>query len=161
MRLITAAAVLLVIVAGAGVLLFAGRQRRERQMLRWPLRGRQWAGQRPTSPARRSLRHSGRRLGNCEAPGNADSAARFRTPCAGERFVIRDQRGASSRSAAARVETIRGTVRVSVRVIVDAEGKVVAATSEDPGPSRYFERLSSKRRRSGCSHPPPRLDGSG
>jgi TonB family protein len=39
-------------------------------------------------------------------------------------------------------ETIRGTVRVSVRVIVDADGNVVAATSEDPGPSRYFERLS-------------------
>jgi TonB family protein len=29
-----------------------------------------------------------------------------------------------------------------VRVIVDADGNVVAATSEDPGPSRYFERLS-------------------
>lgn len=39
-------------------------------------------------------------------------------------------------------QTIRGTVRVSVRVIVDENGKVVAATSDDPGPSRYFERLS-------------------
>jgi TonB family protein len=39
-------------------------------------------------------------------------------------------------------ETIRGTVRVSVRVIVDESGNVVAATSENPGPSRYFERLS-------------------
>jgi outer membrane biosynthesis protein TonB len=29
-----------------------------------------------------------------------------------------------------------------VRVIVDEEGNVVAATAEDPGPSRYFERLS-------------------
>jgi hypothetical protein len=38
--------------------------------------------------------------------------------------------------------TIRGTIRVSIRVIVDEDGNVVAATSEDPGPSRYFERLS-------------------
>ena len=38
--------------------------------------------------------------------------------------------------------TIRGTLRVSVRVIVDEDGNVVAVTSEDPGPSRYFERLS-------------------
>jgi TonB family protein len=39
-------------------------------------------------------------------------------------------------------QTIRGTIRVSVRVTVDEDGKVVTATSEDPGPSRYFERLS-------------------
>jgi len=39
-------------------------------------------------------------------------------------------------------ETIRGTVRVSVRVIVDREGTVLAATADDPGPSRYFERLA-------------------
>ncbi len=31
---------------------------------------------------------------------------------------------------------------MSVRVIVDGDGNVVAATSENPGPSRYFERLS-------------------
>jgi TonB family protein len=39
-------------------------------------------------------------------------------------------------------ETIRGTIRVSVRVIVDPEGKVLAATADDGGPSRYFERLA-------------------
>jgi TonB family protein len=39
-------------------------------------------------------------------------------------------------------ETIRGTVRVSVRVIVDKTGAVLAATADDPGPSRYFERLA-------------------
>jgi TonB family protein len=39
-------------------------------------------------------------------------------------------------------QTIRGTVRVTVRVIVDKEGTVVAATPDDPGPSRYFERLA-------------------
>jgi len=39
-------------------------------------------------------------------------------------------------------KTIRGTVRVSVRVIVDKEGTVLVATSDDPGPSRYFEWLA-------------------
>jgi TonB family protein len=40
------------------------------------------------------------------------------------------------------LQTIRGTVRVSVRVIVDKDGAVLAATPDDPGPSRYFERLA-------------------
>jgi TonB family protein len=31
---------------------------------------------------------------------------------------------------------------VSVRVIVDKEGRVVVAAANDPGPSRYFERLA-------------------
>jgi TonB family protein len=39
-------------------------------------------------------------------------------------------------------QTIRGTVRVLVRVIIDKEGAVLAATPDDPGPSRYFERLA-------------------
>jgi TonB family protein len=40
------------------------------------------------------------------------------------------------------LQTIRGTIRVSVRVIVDKDGTVIAATADEPGPSRYFERLS-------------------
>lgn len=40
------------------------------------------------------------------------------------------------------LQTIRGTIRVSVRVTIDKQGTVIAATPEDPGPSRYFERLS-------------------
>ena len=40
------------------------------------------------------------------------------------------------------LDTIRGTVRVSVRVTIDDEGSVVDATAEDGGPSRYFERLA-------------------
>jgi TonB family protein len=39
-------------------------------------------------------------------------------------------------------ETIRGTIRVSVRVIVDKDGAVLAATTDNGGPSRYFERLA-------------------
>jgi len=40
------------------------------------------------------------------------------------------------------LNTIRGTIRVVVRVDIDQQGTVVAATSADSGPSRYFERLS-------------------
>ena len=39
-------------------------------------------------------------------------------------------------------ETIRGTIRVSIRVIVEKEGTVLAATADERGPSRYFERLA-------------------
>jgi TonB family protein len=39
-------------------------------------------------------------------------------------------------------ETIRGTIRVSVRVIIDKQGTVLLATADEPGPSRYFERLA-------------------
>lgn len=38
--------------------------------------------------------------------------------------------------------TIRGRVRVAVRVIVEQDGTVFAALADDPGPSRYFERLA-------------------
>jgi TonB family protein len=38
--------------------------------------------------------------------------------------------------------TIRGTVRVVIGVTLDKQGAVIAATADDPGPSRYFERLS-------------------
>jgi TonB family protein len=40
------------------------------------------------------------------------------------------------------LDTIRGTVRVSVRVGIDKQGRVVDVAAEDRGPSRYFERLS-------------------
>lgn len=40
------------------------------------------------------------------------------------------------------LDTIRGTIRVSIRVIVDKQGTVLAATTDEPGPSRYFERLA-------------------
>ncbi len=38
--------------------------------------------------------------------------------------------------------TIRGHIKVYVRVIVDPDGTVYAALADRPGPSRYFERLS-------------------
>jgi TonB family protein len=39
-------------------------------------------------------------------------------------------------------DTIRGTVRVSVRVAVDGSGNVTEARLESPGPSRYFANLA-------------------
>jgi TonB family protein len=39
-------------------------------------------------------------------------------------------------------QTIRGHIKVSVRVIVDKDGGVLAALVQNPGPSRYFERLA-------------------
>jgi TonB family protein len=40
------------------------------------------------------------------------------------------------------LNTIHGTIRVSIRVIVDQQGTVLAASTDDGGPSRYFERLA-------------------
>ncbi|HEY6643339.1 TonB family protein [Povalibacter sp.] len=40
------------------------------------------------------------------------------------------------------LQTIRGTVRVAVRVTIDPQGSVITATLAEPGPSRYFRRLS-------------------
>ena len=40
--------------------------------------------------------------------------------------------------------TIRGTVRVGVRVEVDSSGKVTAAKLISPGPSTYFAGLARK-----------------
>jgi hypothetical protein len=39
------------------------------------------------------------------------------------------------------MQTIRGTIKISVLVDVDAAGNVIAANSRLRGPSRYFERL--------------------
>jgi TonB family protein len=41
-------------------------------------------------------------------------------------------------------DTIRGTIRVTIRVIVDRGGTVLATTTDEPGPSRYFERLATE-----------------
>lgn len=53
------------------------------------------------------------------------------------------------------LDTIRGTVRVAVRVVIDEEGSVVTATSDNPGPSRYFERLSLEAARKWTFTPAP------
>ncbi|MFL6617857.1 MAG: energy transducer TonB [Povalibacter sp.] len=40
------------------------------------------------------------------------------------------------------LQTIRGTIRVSIQVTLNPDGTVLAASSRVPGPSRYFERLA-------------------
>jgi TonB family protein len=56
------------------------------------------------------------------------------------------------------LQTIRGTVRVSVRVILNSDGTVLAATPDDPGPSRYFERLAVEASRKWTFTPADRAD---
>jgi TonB family protein len=41
-------------------------------------------------------------------------------------------------------DTIRGHIKVSVRVTVDSSGNVVDETLENPGPSKYFGRLATE-----------------
>ena len=53
--------------------------------------------------------------------------------------VLHQQLPAVPRSAQA---SIHGHFRVSVRVTVDRNGNVTAATLQDPGPSKYFARLA-------------------
>jgi TonB family protein len=38
------------------------------------------------------------------------------------------------------LDTIRGTIRVAVRVKIDKQGTVIGTITEERGPSRYFER---------------------
>jgi TonB family protein len=42
------------------------------------------------------------------------------------------------------LDTIRGTVRVAVRLSIDKQGTVIQAVADDRGPSRYFERVAVK-----------------
>jgi TonB family protein len=41
-------------------------------------------------------------------------------------------------------DTIRGHIRVAVRVTVDGSGNVVGETLENTGPSKYFARLATE-----------------
>src|SRR5215471_14371352 len=51
-------------------------------------------------------------------------------------------------------DTIRGTVRVSLRVHVDPSGRVVGTTFDSPGPSKYFANLASQAARRWEFSPP-------
>ena len=42
------------------------------------------------------------------------------------------------------LDTVRGTIRVIIRVTIDKDGNVVATSADVPGPSRYFARLSTE-----------------
>ena len=54
--------------------------------------------------------------------------------------------------------TIRGNVRVGVRVSVSPTGKVLAATLDSPGPSRYFANLALQAARE-WKFWPPQIEG--
>ena len=88
-----------------------------------------------------------------QAPGtSAPAAAEVREPAA-TAAPPKSSRGDRATSASALLEvipevppdarrTIHGHIRVWVRVIVDPDGSVFAATADRTGPSRYFERLA-------------------
>jgi hypothetical protein len=42
------------------------------------------------------------------------------------------------------LDTVRGTIRVIIRVTIDKDGAVVATSADVPGPSRYFARLATE-----------------
>lgn len=42
------------------------------------------------------------------------------------------------------LDTVRGTIRVIIRVTIDKDGAVVATSTDVPGPSRYFARLATE-----------------
>jgi len=56
------------------------------------------------------------------------------------------------------LDTIRGAVRVGVRVQVDSSGKVVGADLDSAGPSKYFANLATKAARE-WQFTPPKVDG--
>jgi len=41
-------------------------------------------------------------------------------------------------------DSIQGTIRVGIKVLVDPSGNVVGAELDTPGPSRYFARLATQ-----------------
>jgi len=55
-------------------------------------------------------------------------------------------------------DTISGKVRVGVRVAVDPSGKVISASLDSPGPSRYFAKLALEASRH-WKFTPPQVDG--
>jgi TonB family protein len=55
-------------------------------------------------------------------------------------------------------QTIRGTVRVGVRVSVDSSGNVTEAELDSPGPSKYFARLALEAAQR-WKFDPPKLEG--
>jgi len=56
-------------------------------------------------------------------------------------------------------DTIRGTVKVAIRVDVDPSGQVTAVSIDSPGPSRYFANLAAGAARQWAFAPAPADDG--
>jgi TonB family protein len=84
----------------------------------------------PASSSMKSAPATGATSAKARSPGTSDDSS-----AATINEVIPDVPERAQR-------TIRGHVRVSIRVIVENDGTVFAALTEQRGPSRYFERLA-------------------
>ncbi len=71
----------------------------------------------------------------------APSDQRAQPPANGSASVFHEEIPDVPRHARA---TIRGLIKVAVRVTVDSSGNVVDETLENPGPSKYFARLATQ-----------------
>lgn len=91
----------------------------------------------PASPAAAANPQTPSPTAQPVAPSPAAPAARTRAPDAVP-VVHAEMPDVPARAR----QTIRGRIRVSVRAIVNSDGKVDATLAEQPGPSRYFERLA-------------------
>ena len=74
-------------------------------------------------------------------PPNGAAASHGQSSAAGGSNVVHQEIPTASPSARA---TIHGHVKVGVRVTVDKSGRVVHESLDNPGPSRYFNRLASE-----------------
>jgi len=95
------------------------------------------AGEPPLNPTPSAALSSPRQSGApvASAPARAAKASPGTIPSeVGERVLPQVSQSARN--------SIRGHVRVSVKVAVDASGNVMEATLDSPGPSKYFARLA-------------------
>jgi outer membrane biosynthesis protein TonB len=104
-----------------------------------------WAGIRAfrthRAPARPTVEAAPRTPSQTPSPAATGTAvaAGHATPAAAVPAAVHAEIPNASPGA---LHTIHGHIRVSVRVIIDRYGNVVAAVPDQPGPSRYFERLA-------------------
>lgn len=74
-------------------------------------------------------------------PISAPTAAPVAVQAAATDAVVHEEIPSISRRAQA---SIRGTIKLTIRVSVDRTGKVIGQSAENRGPSRYFTRVSSE-----------------
>jgi TonB family protein len=98
----------------------------------------------PSKPVEKPFAKKSSSSSEAPVPASSASPVPSMRPASGEftrGVVIHQALPAVPKSARA---TIRGAVRVNVRVQVDASGKVVGVNLDSPGPSRYFANLAAK-----------------
>ena len=75
------------------------------------------------------------------SPALAEASENPKPPVSAPAAVLHEEIPEVSRGAR---ESIRGRIKVTVRVTVDRSGRVVKETLENSGSSRYFARLASE-----------------